>query len=151
MNAPLRNASDELVEAGYSISCDERLFAIDGKIYRFSSRPPFPLIEINGVSYAEREQILKHAESKAPFVPDWAERELERKPINGKEIYTTQPERSDASEAELGLLRNFFDAWQALHAIPNDKFHRRKKEDAAVVLTNAAQSVIRYRNPVNGN
>ncbi len=41
-------------------------------------------------------------------------------------------------EAELGFLREFYAAWEALHKIPNDPLYRKKKEEAAQALVNHA-------------
>lgn len=41
-------------------------------------------------------------------------------------------------EAELGTLREFYTAWEALHAIPRDKIHRKQAEEAAQALVNQA-------------
>ena len=64
------------------------------------------------------------AKSSAPFVPEWAERELIR------------PSAFD--KAELDVLRGFYTRWEALHAIANDKLHRTQKEEAAQNLVNQA-------------
>jgi hypothetical protein len=50
-----------------------------------------------------------------------------------------------AIRMELGMLRRFFDCWEALHAIPNDKEHRRKSEQAAQLLVDTAHAVRRFR------
>lgn len=41
-------------------------------------------------------------------------------------------------EAELQTLREFYTAWEALHKIPKDKFHRKQAEDAAQALVTQA-------------
>lgn len=63
------------------------------------------------------------------FVPQWAKAELD----------------SPSVAAELEVLREFFDCWEALHAIPHDKLHRKQLEQAAQRLTDAAQSVRSFR------
>lgn len=40
--------------------------------------------------------------------------------------------------AEFQCLREFYKAWEALHAIPNDRMHRRQKEAAAQHLVERA-------------
>ena len=60
-----------------------------------------------------------------PMMPAWAERELEK----------------PSSQVELEMLRHFFDSWEALHAIPNERGNRSKSEAAAQVLVDAAHAV----------
>lgn len=40
--------------------------------------------------------------------------------------------------AELETLREFYRAWEALHALPNDPLYRKKKEEAAQALVTQA-------------
>lgn len=40
--------------------------------------------------------------------------------------------------AELQVLREFYKRWEALHAIPRDKMHRKKSEEAAAALVSQA-------------
>lgn len=40
--------------------------------------------------------------------------------------------------AELETLRAFYRAWEALHALPKDKLHRKQAEEAAEKLVNQA-------------
>lgn len=70
-----------------------------------------------------------------PFkqVPTWAERELSKAPA--------------ADVAELEMLRTFYDAWEDMHSIPNDKLHRNKKEAAAERLVGAAHTIRAFRQP----
>lgn len=58
------------------------------------------------------------------FVPEWADKSLKR------------PTPFD--EAELQTLRDFYTKWEALHAIPKDKMHRKQAEDAAQQLVDQA-------------
>lgn len=51
--------------------------------------------------------------------------------------------------AEHLLLREFFDAWQDLHSLPNDKLHRHKSERAAQRLVDIARSIERMIDPVS--
>lgn len=70
------------------------------------------------------------------FIPAWAEAEF-------------APKRAALdNSAELDLLREFYDCWRALHALPNDKLHRRQKERAAQSLVDAADCVKRFREPL---
>jgi hypothetical protein len=58
------------------------------------------------------------------FVPAWAEKELKRpKPFD---------------QAELDTLREFYQCWEGLHALPKDKLHRKQAEEAAVKLVQQA-------------
>lgn len=41
-------------------------------------------------------------------------------------------------EAELQTLRTFYTRWEALHAIPKDKLHRKQAEEAATKLVEQA-------------
>ena len=66
------------------------------------------------------------------FMPAWAEKTLGPKP-------NTDLERS--------LLWAFFDAWEALHAIPNCQGNRKKSELAAELLVEAAHAVRTLRAP----
>lgn len=58
------------------------------------------------------------------FVPAWAERELVRKDAFDKARFET--------------LEAFYKRWEALHAIPNDKMHKKQKEEAAQALVEQA-------------
>lgn len=58
------------------------------------------------------------------FVPSWAEKALAR------------PRPFD--QAELDTLRAFYKAWEALHAIPKDKIHKKQANEAAEALVNQA-------------
>ena len=59
-----------------------------------------------------------------PRTPDWAADALKRPtPFN---------------EAELMTLREFYTRWEALHAIPKDKLHRKQAEEAATKLVEQA-------------
>lgn len=49
--------------------------------------------------------------------------------------------------AELSLHREFFEAWEALHALANDKLHRTKKEEAAQRLVEIGMQIKRMRDP----
>ncbi len=51
-------------------------------------------------------------------------------------------------DLEVYLLRDFFDKWEALHAIKRDKLHRNKQEQAAQSLVEAAYAVRHFRSPV---
>lgn len=52
------------------------------------------------------------------------------------------------ASAELELYKAFFDAWEGLHEIPNDKLHRGKKEAAAQLLVDRCHSIRRFREPL---
>lgn len=67
-----------------------------------------------------------------PFMPAWAELELAGK---------------DHAAAEIKLHREFFEAWETLHSIPNDRMHRNKAERAAQQLVDLAQTIKRMRQP----
>ena len=67
-----------------------------------------------------------------PFMPKWAEHQFQ-----------SQAHR----EAEILMHREFFEAWEALHALPNDKLHRREAEQAAQKLVDIAQAIRRLREP----
>lgn len=73
------------------------------------------------------------------FIPTWAEQALVR------------PTAFDV--AENIALKDFFEAWQHLHSLPNDKMHRRQAEEAAQDLVSKAHLVIRMREarPINGS
>lgn len=43
-----------------------------------------------------------------------------------------------AFDTEIGMLREFYRSWVALHTIPKDKLHRRKQEAAAQLLVDNA-------------
>jgi flagellar hook-associated protein FlgK len=58
------------------------------------------------------------------YVPAWAERELAKKPA--------------FDQAELDTLRAFYKAWEALHAIPKDKLHKKQAQEAAQTLVEQA-------------
>ncbi len=66
------------------------------------------------------------------FIPQWAEREL-----------------ADQAHvrAEVTLLVGFYEAWKALHAIPNDKLHRNKAERAAQTLVEISDQIETLRKP----
>ncbi len=49
--------------------------------------------------------------------------------------------REKNAELELQMLRHFYESWEYLHAIPNDKDHRKNSEAAAQVLVDAAHSL----------
>ncbi len=68
-----------------------------------------------------------------PFVPAWAEYELGDK--------TT-------AKLEIQMHREFFEAWEALHSIPNDKLHRNKAEQAAQKLVDISHAIKRLREPM---
>jgi len=53
----------------------------------------------------------------------------------------------DAYEVE--ILRAFYAAWEALHAIPKDKMHRNMKEQAAADLLSARDAVRLFDRPVH--
>ena len=52
------------------------------------------------------------------------------------------------TELERKLLWSFYDAWEALHAIPNESKNRRKSELAAEMLVEAAHALRTIRAPV---
>ena len=51
------------------------------------------------------------------------------------------------TELERKLLWAFYDAWEALHAIPNEPKNRRKSEIAAEMLVEAAHALRTIRAP----
>ena len=51
------------------------------------------------------------------------------------------------SEYELSVLRAFYDAWEALHAMPKDNMHRKKQEIAAQNLVDARNAVRTFDGP----
>lgn len=51
--------------------------------------------------------------------------------------------------AEHMMLRQFFNAWQDMHSLPNDRFHRNKAERAAQRLVDLAKSIERMIDPVS--
>ncbi len=66
-------------------------------------------------------------------IPDWASAQL----------------RGNAHvAAEHQLLRKFFNAWQELHTIPNDRLHKNKAERAAQNLVDIAHAIERMIDPV---
>ena len=70
--------------------------------------------------------------TRPPFIPAWAESAL-------------APKLDIHERAELQLLREFYVAFEAMHATPDDKFHKNKKDSfARVVLEKVA--IIRAMN-----
>ncbi len=70
------------------------------------------------------------------FVPKWAELALSSK---------------EHKDAEIGLHRDFFDAWEHLHSLPNNHQHRRRAEEAAQKLVEIAEAIKRLRDvPIVG-
>lgn len=67
-------------------------------------------------------------------IPEWAEAQLRGQ---------------NHVAAEHMLLRQFFNAWQDLHSIPNDRLHRNKTEQAAQKLVDLAKSIERMIDPVS--
>lgn len=51
---------------------------------------------------------------------------------------------SDPAKVELDMLKAFYDSWEAMHAIPNDKLHRAKKEAAAQLMVDNAHTLRRW-------
>jgi hypothetical protein len=71
-------------------------------------------------------------------IPKWAEYAL------GNHVH---------AQAEIKMHREFFEAWEALHSLPNDKFHRHRAEQAAQKLVDIADAIRRLREitrPING-
>jgi hypothetical protein len=66
------------------------------------------------------------------FVPQWAEAELGRKPLNGAQQAHEQ--------TELELLRSFYVAWEALHAVP-----KAEKQAAAETLVRISHAIKAHR------
>lgn len=54
---------------------------------------------------------------------------------------------SDQNDIELTMLRSFYESWVNLHAIKNDKLHRRQKEQAAQILVDHAHQLKNYYLP----
>jgi hypothetical protein len=52
-----------------------------------------------------------------------------------------------SDDSELLMLRSFYEAWEALHAIPNDRLHRNKAEHAAQALVDAAHALRAFKQP----
>lgn len=48
-------------------------------------------------------------------------------------------------DAELEMLREFFACWEAFHATPKDRLHRKQLEAAAQRMLDAANTIRRYR------
>ena len=48
-------------------------------------------------------------------------------------------------EAELLMLREFYDCWKAFHATPKDSAHRKTLERAAQRMVDASDTVERFR------
>ena len=65
-------------------------------------------------------------------MPVWAEKQFGPKPNN---------------DLENQMLWAFFDAWEALHAIPNEKANRQRHEAAVDVLLEAAHALRTLRAP----
>lgn len=59
-----------------------------------------------------------------PFIPAWAKEALEK------------PSAFDL--AEFQVLQQFYEAWEALHKIPKDRFHKKQQEKAALTLVEKA-------------
>ena len=70
-------------------------------------------------------------------IPAWAEKQFGPKPD---------------TTIETQMLWAFFDAWEALHAIPNEKANRQKHEAAVDILLEAAHALRTLRAPhrING-
>jgi len=49
-----------------------------------------------------------------------------------------------SDNVEMGLLREFYVAWIALHKLPRDKLHRKKQENAAQTLVDAGHALRLY-------
>lgn len=54
----------------------------------------------------------------------------------------------DPFDVELDMLREFFDCWEALHAIRKHPVHRRQQEAAAQRLVDCAHTIRAFRQPV---
>ncbi len=54
---------------------------------------------------------------------------------------------SDQKDIELAMLRSFYESWINLHAIKNDKLHRKQKEQAAQLLYERSVIVQNFYNP----
>lgn len=68
--------------------------------------------------------------------PAWAESVLGPKPTE---------ELTLSEKTELLMLREFFSFWSELHALPRTKENRRKQEQAAQNMVDAAHTVRRFR------
>ena len=73
-----------------------------------------------------------------PFIPSWAEDAL------------AKPSTFDV--ALNSALSDFYEQWEHLHNLPNDKMHRRDSEEAAEELVRRAYVIRRMRSaqPING-
>lgn len=69
------------------------------------------------------------------FVPAWAEEALAPKAMPAHD------------KAELAMLRAFYERWEALHAMANDKMHRSQKEELAQKVVEAAMVIRSIREP----
>jgi len=61
----------------------------------------------------------------------------------------TKPIPIPLINAELELLREFFETWESFHETANSPTTKAKKEMAAQLLVEAAQRVRNYRNPLS--
>lgn len=48
--------------------------------------------------------------------------------------------------AEFHVLQQFYEVWEALHAIPNDKLHKKQKEEAARKILDKVLVLRRMKN-----
>jgi hypothetical protein len=46
--------------------------------------------------------------------------------------------------AEITMLREFYQSWEAMHGTPNDRLHRKRKEVCAQLLVNNAHTLRRF-------
>lgn len=49
-------------------------------------------------------------------------------------------------QAEFMALREFYQAWEAFHAVPADTMHRKRREDAAQAMVEKAHVLRRMKN-----
>jgi hypothetical protein len=75
-----------------------------------------------------------------PFIPKWAASSLGEKVAPEAAAALTTAERT-----ELLMLREFFSFWSQLHALPRTKENRRKQEEAAQNMVDAAATLRRFR------
>lgn len=76
--------------------------------------------------------------TRQPFIPKWAENAL-------------APKLTAHERAELQVLREFYTAFEAMHATPDDKFHKAKKDGFARIVLEKAYLLRAMNNPQLGN
>lgn len=74
-----------------------------------------------------------------PFIPSWAEKTLATK-------------KTAFDVAHYNALGDFYEAWEKMHSLPNDRLHKRELNEAAEDLVRKAHLLRRMREarPING-